>query len=113
MSLTVVKGMQSEIFVPITPPVPEFHTEPGQQLHCGPGRQGGQESGDPDRHWLGGRPRHDNAGLRPAGTEPPPQLEQERQDWDRKAQCLSQSSFHRMPLLFHWIVREVLLQDLL
>ena len=27
--------------------------------------------------------------------------------------ALSQSSFHRMPLLFHWIVREVLLQDLL
>ena len=52
-------------------------------------------------------------GSGPQGRNPPPQLEQERQDWDRKAQCLSQSSFHRMPLLFHWIVREVLLQDLL
>ena len=47
------------------------------------------------------------------GSGPQGRLEQERQDWDRKAQCLSQSSFHRMPLLFHWIVREVLLQDLL
>ena len=42
-----------------------------------------------------------------------PQGRNPRHSWNRKAQCLSQSSFHRMPLLFHWIVREVLLQDLL